>query len=327
LISLLFSQNKILGLSHVWHKLPIVIVPFIVLSVFKSKQQLKKASGIFILFSLVAFCISLYRYFEINPEFFHLDTEIPKKATIIQHPYFGVYQLLALLFLIEFYRKSMNRIVFYLLFIVFSLGVLLSTSRISYILYLFIILFYVYKFLSRRNAIIITAVIISLFAVFVSTNDAIQYKFSRSLEYTTSPRLILWNNAYLVLKNSENPIFGVGIDYYNEGVKDPYWIRGYVQDTNYDHKGLKGYSSHNQYIEFILLNGVFGIFYFLLLLYTFFIAFKSKDIFIISLSLIILAFSFTETILHRQYGIILYVILMPIIFKLSKVTNRKLTKN
>jgi len=315
------SQNAMLVLEHVWHKIPIVIVPFIVLSVFKSKEQLKKVTGIFILFSIVAFFITLYRYFELNPDFFNLGTEIPKKATLIQHPYFGIYQLVALLFLIEFYKVGVNKLLFYLLFTVFSLGVLLSTSRLSYILYLLIILFYIFKFLSKRNAIILTVLIVGIFTIFVSTNNALQYKFSRSLEYKTSPRLTLWNNSYLILKNSKNPIIGAGIDYYKEGVKDPYWLRGYVQDPDYNHKGLIGYSSHNQYIEFLLLNGILGIFYILLMLYTIFKACRTKDIFIISLSLIMLAFSFTDSILHRQYGIILYAVLMPIIYRLGKTIN------
>lgn len=319
----LFSQNSSLVLEHVWHKIPLILAPFIVLSMLKTKEQLKKAAFIFLVFSFVALLVSLYRFLVFNPELIQFESGVPKRTTLIQHPYFGIYQLIALLLLIEFYKESIHRILFYFLFFSFSVGVLLSTSRLSYLLYACILLLYVFRYFSKRNAIILLVVLSGIFAIFISTNEAVQQKFSRTFVYKTSPRLMLWNNSYLVLKNSENPLLGVGIDYYNEGVKDPYWLRGYVEDPDYNHKGLAGYSSHNQYIEFILLNGVIGIFYILLMLYTILKAIKSKDIFIIGLSLIIVAFSFTDTILHRQYGIILYAVLMPIIFSLERKTAKR----
>lgn len=318
LLSVVLSHSFELGFSHLFHKLPIVIVPFIILSVLSKKEQIKRVAGIYIFFSLIGFIITFYKLFEINPNIFKLSSEFSKQATIIQHPYFGVYQLLAIVFLVEFYKDSLNKILFYGFLVLFSLGVLISTSRISYILYFLVAFLYVSKLFSRRNAIIFLIIITGFFSILVSSNDSLQHKFSRSFVYATSPRLLLWKNSFLVLKNTEKPLLGASLDYFNEGVKDPYWLLGYVKDLGEDYQGLKGYSSHNQYLEFILLNGILGLAYLLLMLYGLIVSLKSRDVFLISLLIIIGIFSFTESILHRQYGIILYVLLMPIVLKLGK---------
>ncbi len=323
LLSVLFSENILQSLSYFWNKFPILIVPFILLSVLVDKKQLKKGVGIFLVFSLIAFVLTFYKLIQINPNFYHLSPEFSKHATIIQHPYFGIYQLVALIFLIEFYRSSLHKLLFWPLVFIFSLGVLISTARISYILYISILSLYIIKLFSKRKSIILVIIVVGASLVVLGTNKEIQKKFSRSLVYETSPRLKLWKNAYLVLKNSKNPILGVSIDYYDEGTKEPYWLKGKIENLKGNYKGLKGFNSHSQYVEFVLINGIFGFFYLLLILYAFYIAIKSKDVFLISLILIIGIFSSTESILYRQYGVILYSVLMPIVYRLIKILDEK----
>ena len=323
LLAVVFSEDMLQSLGYFWNKFPILIVPFIILSVLGDKKQLKTGVGIFIVFSLIGFVVTLYRLLQINPVFYQLSSEFSQYATIIQHPYFGIYQLVALVFLIEFYRKSLNKYLFWFLVFIFSLGVLISTSRISYILYMIILFLYILTLFSKRKAITLLVIMLGTSILLIGTNKPIQKKFTRSLVYKTSPRLILWKNAYLVLKNSKTPILGVSIDYYKDGTKDPYWLKGKLENSKNNSKGLKGYNSHNQYIEFILINGILGILYLLLILYTFYKAVKTKDIFILSLILIVGVFSFTESILSRQYGVILYAVLMPIIFRLVQLKNSK----
>ena len=320
LIAVVLSKDPIRSLDYFWNKLPILIIPFIILSVLADKKQLKTGIGVFIVFSFFAFILTLYKLLHLGAGF-HLSTDLSKQATIIQHPYFGIYQLVALVFLIEFYRKDLNTYLFWTLLFVFSLGVLLSTSRISYIIYVIVVFLYVITLLSKRKAMLVVLLLLTASVTVFTTNKSIQKKFTRSLVYKTSPRLILWKNAYLVLKNSKTPILGVSIDYYKDGTKDPYWLKGKIENLKENYRGLTGYNSHNQYIEFILINGILGILYLFLILYTFYKAMKTKDVFILSLALIVGIFSFTESILSRQYGVILYAVLMPIIFRLIQLKN------
>ncbi len=311
------TKNYVLFVDYIEKKTAIILLPFVFLTIFQTKKQLKLGVGLFVLSSLFALFFTLYNLFEIYPNYLSFNRELFEEASVFQHLYFGIYQLVALVFLIEFFRDHPYKILFYLFILLFSLGVIISTSRISYILYVLIVVLYITKLFSTRNIIILLITISSVFTYVLSVNTAMQQKFSRAFVYKTNPRLIIWNNTYMVLKNTENPVFGVGVDYYKEGSKDPYWLRGYADDLKENYKGLLGYNSHNQFFEFVLLTGFFGILYFLLILYTFYKTLKTKNIFLISLMLIITLFSSVENILDRQYGVILYVMLMSIVYSLG----------
>ena len=317
LISIFISDNKQIGYTFIIKRLSILLTPFILLIIFKEKEQFKKLTYVLLFFSLLALLITVLNIFkeDVWRDFNHNNF---KNSTIIQHPYFGIYQLVTIVFLLEFLKDTINKKLFYLLLLMFSAGVLISTSRIAYILYLFIAFIYSLKYFTKKQAIIISSIIGVLFFSVVLSNKSISQKFTRSLSYKTSPRLKIWNNSYLVLKNSKQPLLGVGIGDYYEDKKEPYWLIGKVNALKGNYKGLYGYDSHNLYIEFILHNGLLGLSYTLLMLYTLYITLRKNDAFLISLAIILLLFSFTETIINRQYGVILYVFIMPILIKFSK---------
>ena len=119
------------------------------------------------------------------------------------------------------------------------MGIILSTSRLAYLLLFLILIFYSFKTLSKKNLVIVL-VSLSIFSVlFISVNKNIQLKFKRTFDYQDSPRLKLWNNAIKVINNSENKLLGIGVgDYYNPK-KDPYFFK--------ENKiGLYGYDPHSQ---------------------------------------------------------------------------------
>ncbi len=323
IISVIISKEKVIGLSYIVFRLPILLVPFIILLVFETKRSLKNIVFIYIFTSVIALFITLINISKLNFNNSFIDIIMSNKSTIIQHPYFGVFQLLALIFLLEFFKDRINKYGFYLLFIIFSLGILISTSRISYLLYFIIISLYVLKNLSVKKSALIIAILSLTFLTIITTNKQLQYKFTRSFNIETSPRLKIWKNSFLVLKKADFPLFGVGIgDYYQKGKKDAYWLKGILLELKNDYNGLNGYDSHSMYIEFILLNGVIGLFYTFLMLYLLFKSLKEKDIFKISIVLILVFFSVTESILNRQYGLTLYCFLMPIIFSLKINKNK-----
>ena len=326
LISIANSNTMEPGWHYIKLRLPVLFIPFIFLNSFESKEQLMKSVPIFLGFSLFALFVTIYRLIEIDPvSFYLLNTDCTPQATIIQHPYFGILQLVAFVFTLEYLRSiKSNKGIYYVLLLLFTLGVVVSTSRICYILYAIILTIYLIKFISRKKTIFILIVMVAGLTMVIATSEAIQYKFSRSINLETSPRLRLWNNAYMVLKNSDTPIIGVGIgDYYKEK-GDPYWLRGYVNKLNEknQYKGLYGFNPHNQYLEFILLNGVFGLLFLIMMGYLVFITFKRNEFLSLSLILVVALFTLTESTLNRQYGVVLYSFLLSIILSLNHIKNK-----
>jgi hypothetical protein len=299
-------------LEELLQKLPTLIIPFIVIHVLDRKVQLKKMTGIFIIFSLFAFVFSLYKLISLYQTGVSFNRNIFEKATIIQHLYFGLYQLVALLFLVEFYKESLNKYVFYWLAFVLSIGVFISTSRISYIIFALLFSLYLFRFFSTRKALVSWVVLLGVLIGIIFTIPQLKQKFSHSIDPKSSPRMIIWKNSYLFLKNSEHPLIGVGFDYYKNGNTGTYWLKGLAEKENY--KGLEGFNTHNQFFEFILLGGVFGLLFVFLMFYSLYKAVMGKDLFIISLVLLLILFSMVENILDRQWGIVLYSVLMGVIY-------------
>lgn len=298
--------------SKLLQKSPSFLVPLILLSFLQNKAQLKNLAGFFIIASLIALLITLFRLFSLYGTEVHFKRGLFEQATIIQHLYFGVYQLVAIIFLLEFYKNSLKKYVFYLLFFALSLGVAISTSRISYILYFLLVGLYLMRYLPRRKALIYFLVLSGLAVSVIFTIPQLKQKFTQSFNPKTSPRLIIWNNAYLILKNAENPWLGTGLDYYKDGSTGTYWLKGLAEQENYN--GVAGFNTHNQFFEFILLGGVLGFLYVFLMFFTLYKAIASKDVFLISLILLLFLFSMVENILDRQWGIILFSVLMGILY-------------
>jgi hypothetical protein len=86
---------------------------------------------------------------------------------------------------------------------------------------------------------------------------------------------------------------------------------GLLREDFYDAKMyssfLKGLNSHNQYISFLLKSGVWGLaVYLLTLFYGFKMAFKKKDVLLISFMLIIAVVSLAENVLDVDKGVMFY---------------------
>ena len=312
-VSVVMSNNKEIGLEYLWLRLPVLLVPIVVLFSSYSFSSIKAGALLFVLLTSVASLFSLYNAIDLfMNQGIILNPNFAKFVTLIQHPYFGIFNLIAVILLIEL-KTYKNKVQFISILLILSIGVLLSTSRLAYLLVLFIIAIYSFKSFSKRWATIVVFSVIAIGTLVVVSNESIRYKITRTIEYENSPRLWLWNNTYKVIKNSQNPVLGVGIgDFYSEQ-KDPYYFR---ESKN----GTLGYNPHNQYLEFILTNGVFGLLFiasmFMIFLKVRKLSFASKIIF-----MIIASFAFTESIFNRQYGIQLYSVFVPLLMLVN--FNRK----
>jgi len=187
-------------------------------------------------------------------------------------------------------------------------GMIISTSRLTYLLLFLIVIFYSFKSLPKKNSIIISISLVVFTSLFIFTNKDMLSKFKTSLNYQHSPRLKLWNNAIKVIETSENEFLGIGIGDYYKTKEDPYFFKE-------NNEGLYGYDPHSQFFEFYITTGYTGVL-FMLILFIFGVKkILEQNEYARIVFLIIFAFTLTESILNRQYGVQLYSIFIPLIFK------------
>ncbi|MFK5889556.1 MAG: O-antigen ligase family protein [Flavobacteriaceae bacterium] len=305
IISTLLSDNVERGIRFIWLRIPILIIPFIVLSIKIKKEILLIGSKFFILLSVIASVISISNaYILFNDKGAILNPNYADLVTVIQHPYFGIFQLISLVLLIEVVLYKNNKNIFFAIpFLI--IGIILSTSRLVYLLAILLAVYYIIIKLTKQISIPLIIIVLSVFSTLIITNNSLKNKVLRTVEYKNSPRLWLWNNAYKVLKNSKHPLFGVGIGDYYTNTKDPYFFRE-------KEKGTMGYNPHNQYLEFILTNGVIGLLFIVSMGTIFYIIYRRSKMSVI-IFLIIASFTFTENILNRQFGVQLYSFFIPLL--------------
>lgn len=309
IVSVLYSDNTIKGLNYVWMRIPIIVVPFVIIFMKIKKESIKKGLTIFTALTVFASLITVYNAIKYINEDILFTTDFAFFITIIQHPYLGVFVLLALVSIIEFKLIKSKPFKFFV-YALFTVTISLTTSRLVYVLFFLILGFYLFKRFSKKRALFFTLGLIIVSSLFILSNQQIKSKFQNSIQYENSPRLRLWNNSYKVITSSNSLLFGIGIGDYYENKKDPYFFDDSAT-------GSYGYNPHSQFVEFFTTNGLLGI---LVLLFTLFIGFKNikkQNRFAVIIFGIILMFSLTESILSRQLGVQLYSVLIPLVFNKS----------
>lgn len=307
-ISVLNSASYSTGFGYLNIRLPILIAPFMLLCIKLERSNLKKAFLILLVSAIIASIATFYNAVKYFHEDFLFKTGFTYFITIIHHPYFGVYLLLATLGLFEFNLIADKRLKFVVILIL-SIAISFTTSRIVYALYFLLISLYLFKKLSKKRFKLSIMIIGLLASLFIFSNRGILNKFTILLDHDKSPRLKLWKNSLEVLEKTESYIFGIGIgDFYKEK-KDVYFGHNYGNKTI----GAYGYNPHSQPIEFYITNGLFGlgVLVFALSLYLF--KLKRQNTFAFSAFMIIFSFSLVECILNRQYGVQLYCTIIPLI--------------
>ncbi len=305
-LSALLSDNSFKGLKYLWLRLPILIIPFVFIFMEVKKESIKTGLKAFLILTVMASLITIYNAIRYIDEDILFITEFTFFITIIQHPYFGVFVLIALISIIEF-ELFKNRVFKYVIYLLLILAIALTTSRLVYLLSILIIGFYFFKKHSNKRAMFSAILLMVFTSLFIVTNNNLNSKFKRSIQYENSPRLKLWNNSYKIINSTNSILFGIGIGDYYQDKKDPYFFR---ESKN----GTLGYNPHSQFIEFFVTNGVFSILILGIAIVFGIRKVKRQNRFAILVFGIILMFSLTESILSRQFGVQLYSVFIPLIF-------------
>lgn len=318
LLSVLNSYDVIDSLSFLWMRVPIIALP-LVLFIIKPLGQ-KEILISFYIYIIFTFCGTIVTFFNAIKVYsaygLLLDPDLTREhITPIQHPYYGVFTVIAIVTIYFFKSLIKSNYLRILLMTFLSVGVVLSTSRTA-ILLLCIFLIYVIIRSFRNQNLLKFAIILALgTTVFISVYSTVfKSKVVNTVSYWDSPRAWLWNNSYKILKYSNHKIIGTGIGDFYRVKKNP---RQFVHSQ----RGVYGYNPHNQYLEFLITNGFLGLAYALAMLCMLFQCYKSRMVYAFFVITIVSVFSITECIFNRQFGIQLYVFFVPISLILA---NQKL---
>ncbi len=351
IISLIWSVNigssmpKLIGFT-----------PFIIIPIWASFLNLKinyeiifKYVGMF--FMLVAITTVLQAFFRYNStfqmsEFYYHNLSSPLSTNAI---YISVLYLIVFLFNLSFLlrKKGKTQTLDYLTLIVLLVYILLLSSKLIVVLLFLSTYFLFYSFLKLRfkKSILILVTLLTFgpftLLIFLSENNI----FKRFEKITNIEKIkevysqdefgdnYLWNGLNLRLlqlrafydieKNTNfNSFLGVGLNNGQELLNERYKYYKMYTGKKWENKGgYLSYNFHNQYAQTLIELGVVGFIFLVLIFFRLIINSKNNNNFLLfSIVFIFILVMFTESILVRQKGIMLFV-LFPIIA--IKVNNSK----
>lgn len=326
LISLLYTDNIDSGISKIQTKLSFLLIPvvyFLGLSKI-STVQIQKIKRVFIsviILSLVfcyvesattAFMTQNFKEFEDS----HLSNPLMHRG------YLSILIGIAILFFWkdkEFLKKY--RIIVFLLF---AITLILLQGRINILAFTLVVLGYLlfqafkykkWKILGYLFIALSASVI--LFKVIPKEHNRFNQPLNLDYDISTSKsgdftgitiRIAIWDQAIPLIK--ENLLVGKGIGDYMESLSNQYTKNKFV-------KGISNkFNCHNQYLESSLAAGILTSAILIVILIVYILnGIKSKDSFIIMVSVFFFLSMLTESVLERHWGITPFCILLPLLFK------------
>ncbi len=339
IISLIWTENLARGFDQVFKRLPLVLMPF---SFFVQRFFWKRISHEIILqfyvlcstiFSLYGFLIIYLFYpvdYKTNLTFIHLRYLLENEILHIHPVYLGLFSGLAAVLAFYFGIKNLAIKRFYsiLLFTVFIVNIFTMffiSARMPILVTLVCIS--VLLFMNKKYNVLGVMLLLFLGAVFSVQYFFPGYRFNEVFEALRTPSTALLNqkntiSTRYVIYNcvielfSENPIIGYGIGD----------IQGQMFECTEYALGEFKFNSHNQYLEYLISTGVFGLLSFIIFLY-----FLGKKFFTTKNSLGILVLLFfiliflTENLFARTRGVFIFSFMIYFIYFFYDASQR--TKN
>lgn len=205
-------------------------------------------------------------------------------------------------------------------------SIVIFSSRIALMSFFICLVYLFFKLLKPKYSISLALLIITIVSVLIVSVPSSYRRFTeiKSTQLVaphagqTSDQANFRYGIYLcdykILK--ENWMFGIGLQNVQKELNECYKSYTY---RNFDDYNTLTYNSHNQYVDFFIKYGIFGIF--ALIIYLFW-GIRNKDI-LYKLFLLIFSISLlTENVLDRQVGIIFYSYFNSLFFILKEDRNQ-----
>lgn len=317
LIVLLFINTLIM--SRIEQDLSIVLkiastLLFVLLSVpLESNKKIKKAFVFSVLATVVFSLVGIYFHFEETGVFQFASGGFINEVLVLERLYLGFVCVISIIVSVQEIDKGYkdaNK--WYFANIVLStVFILLISSRIALVLLIVLFILRLFYIKKKRNHIFfafgLLLLLISAFALNENLRERIFFtnNAKKDVPYIEllakwEPRVAIWNCNYLLFKDSHAKLQGMGFkttrdeltNCYNKTIKDR-GKRAYFVKSRFN--------AHNQYLDFLLSEGVLAAALFLIFMYLLFLKYK-KSYFGASLVVSLILFVLIECIFHRQFG-------------------------
>ena len=321
LFGTIFTDDFETALKEITNKIPFLIFP---LTLFSVKLQNKTVPFIAKQFSIGVFVASLLAlikmaYFKINSlgDYYYYD-----KFSILLNKhttYFALFVVLSILFVIhQLIDKKINKKVSTALLVLFVPLIYMLSVRISILALLVALLVLVIYRIKRKY---IRGLLIALPIIFASIYFTPNFKkrFEKSTTENTEIkdidyRKLHWESV-LEMISQNSLLVGNGTGSNRDFLYNKY--RENKLTAAYENE----YNAHNQFLEIFLNQGFIGIsFFMLLLIFLMYNFIKSKNSLALSVLSAIIIFMFTESILERHSGVIVFALFMSLLI----VKNKKI---
>ena len=311
-----FSTNVKIALRDIERTMTLVLIPLIVLSHKRDDFNLKRIyislgtglfTGMVICWAVIIKSIATNATPWVQAGYFFKWVYSGWNAVkpIDGHPsYFAVMLVIFILGIIripEFINLRRNKLRFILLLSPFFLFLIETSSRIGVITLVVVLIFTIFKKLEIKRVFYVAG-LIAVLALLSIKFDYLGSKFTSIVDTqgnVTLDRYPRWIAILSEFDDRDSWIFGVGTG-----------DRQALYDITYSKGGFQialdnEYNAHNQYLEFLVSNGILGILIYIFVLSVFIRKTRLKGE-ALSFFIIIALFSFSETIFGVAKGVFIF---------------------
>lgn len=322
---LLYSNNISVALGRLERSIPLLVLPIIVFSL---PERLVKVKNIFyalgcglLLVMLVSWGVIIADIWsKFSPikqakyffEWIYTDRNLLRTMDI--HP--GYFVLFFVLFLTTIMDSKLfkglreKRILYYTLLLLALLFLVETSSRVGFFCLLLIMAIQFFRdWKGKRNwgyLFVFCGLFLALFKF-----DYLLNKFRKLIDLDgniTFERYFRWKEIGKVFLDNGNILIGNG-----SGDIYEIYLQAYA-NGGFDQALAENYNAHNQYLEFLIGNGLLGLTVYLLVLVHFAIKTRLRDS-ALSFFILIVIFSFTESVLVRGKGVMFFAFFYPLFIK------------
>ncbi len=310
ILGLLYTSDLTQGLRVLETNFSFLAIPITVSSLQLNSKQLNNLWLAFILGLLTAsaICLSfaLFSFFHDHElgHFLYYDLTTPIGFQPTYFAYYLSFAICLLLYSLFSNQLAISRQVTIVGIFFMFLMLMLTASRTAYIGLLFVLSFFILKFLfnetERSNRwIALFSVFLLLVMLFVNYFDLNGSLMGSSEGTDYWERFILWEAA---IRANPNPLFGVGTGDYKAILNQYYQAQGMTLFAD------ESYNAHNEFIQLYFSNGIFGLLALCILICRpLYLSFKVQNSLGILIIFPFIIYGITEVFLGRFQGVVFFV--------------------
>lgn len=338
LVGILYSNNLYEAFGNIRTLLPIIVLPMTILTEKLDKRKVLKLISYFKLYMFFGLTIAfIYQYYQHNT-IFTFEHNVFETIDISTF-YFSAFIYLAILQSLFVLKKSNFRdIKQYLFVIFFSFSLLLLGARISILILIFCLIFFIFKLFSKTHIPYkITYSVLIVFSVIFGAYQIPQVKKKVDISLKTTSfdfKTILTKNQisnshnsieyrilinYCSLEILKENIMGVGIGDYRDALNDEY------DKINFRAGKTQKYNSHNQYMEEFIKQGVLGGGIFIVLIFFILSRGLIQTSYFFYIGVYIALVCLVESFFYRQHGVMFSAFFLSLFYNLEKLNAQPIT--